>query len=105
MLLSETRGYSPGTIDPQVAALFTGNNAVGKALFTRSGILTAIVKSALKAMLESVRDQTMGRAGFQQVQLDVHFLRTNLVSFVDDMVSALVQNIPPCVPRFWDAFV
>ena len=35
----------------------------------------ALLESALRSLIESLRLATLGRAGFQQVQLDVHYLR------------------------------
>ena len=40
--------------------------------------LPGITKVALKAFVEGVRLQTLGRTGLQQIQLDVHFLRQHL---------------------------
>ncbi|KAL1142817.1 hypothetical protein V6Z11_A11G120700 [Gossypium hirsutum] len=39
---------------------------------------TTIVKLCLKSLQEYVRLQTFNRSGFQQIQLDIHFLRTLL---------------------------
>ena len=38
----------------------------------------AIVRSGLKSMVECVRLVTLGRAGLQQLQVDVHYLRSRL---------------------------
>ena len=35
----------------------------------------ALLWGALQALVDSVRQQTLGRAALQQVQLDVHYLR------------------------------
>jgi hypothetical protein len=51
---------------------------------TQSSVVTRVVKSGLHSMLECVRAQTFGRAGFQQVQLDLQWLRQTLTPLVDE---------------------
>ena len=43
-----------------------------------------IVKLCLKSLQEYVRIQTFNRSGFQQIQLDIQFLRTPLKEIVED---------------------
>jgi len=43
--------------------------------FDRGSILTAILKVCLKTFLECVRLVTFGNYGYQQIQVNVHFLR------------------------------
>ncbi|KAL6978277.1 hypothetical protein U1Q18_019946 [Sarracenia purpurea var. burkii] len=43
---------------------------------TQDSVVTTIVKLCLKSLQEFVRLQTFNRSGFQQIQLDVQFLRT-----------------------------
>lgn len=46
--------------------------------------MTTIVKLCLKSLQEFVRLQTFNRSGFQQIQLDIQYLRNTLKEFVDD---------------------
>ncbi len=52
--------------------------------FSRVSVLTGIVKIALKTLLECVRTRTFSRYGFQQIQVDVHYLQLYLWRFVSD---------------------
>ncbi|XP_022929381.1 vacuolar protein sorting-associated protein 51 homolog isoform X1 [Cucurbita moschata] len=52
--------------------------------FTQGSVVTTAVKLSLKTLLEFVRLQTFNRSGFQQVQLDMQFLRTPLKEIADD---------------------
>lgn len=47
-------------------------------------MVTTIVKLALKSLQEFVRLQTFNRSGFQQIQLDIHFLRSSLKDIAED---------------------
>ncbi|XP_057966548.1 vacuolar protein sorting-associated protein 51 homolog [Malania oleifera] len=51
---------------------------------TQESVTTTVVKLCLKSLQEFVRLQTFNRSGFQQIQLDVHFLRTALKETVED---------------------
>ena len=46
--------------------------------------MTTIVKLCLKSLQEFVRLQTFNRSGFQQIQLDIQFLRNPLREIVED---------------------
>ncbi|KAL7643787.1 UNVERIFIED_CONTAM: hypothetical protein RMT77_005793 [Armadillidium vulgare] len=63
--------------------------------FTRMSILTGIIKISLKTLLESVRLKTFSRFGFQQVQVDTHYLRTYLWSYVADekILNVLLDEV------------
>ncbi|KAL1449691.1 hypothetical protein WDU94_002175, partial [Cyamophila willieti] len=50
----------------------------------RTSILTSIVSLSLKTLLECVRLKTFSRYGFQQVQVDLHYLQLYLWRFVAD---------------------
>uniref|UniRef100_A0A0A0K6L0 Vacuolar protein sorting-associated protein 51 homolog n=1 Tax=Cucumis sativus TaxID=3659 RepID=A0A0A0K6L0_CUCSA len=52
--------------------------------FTQGSVVTTIVKLSLKTLQEFVRLQTFNRSGFQQIQLDMQFLRTPLKEIADD---------------------
>lgn len=50
----------------------------------QESVVTTIVKLSLKSIQEFVRLQTFNRSGFQQIQLDIHFLRTALKDIAVD---------------------
>lgn len=50
----------------------------------QESVITTIVKLSLKSLQEFVRLQTFNRSGFQQIQLDIQFLRTPLKEIVED---------------------
>lgn len=52
--------------------------------YTQESVVTTIVKLCLKSLQEFVRLQTFNRSGFQQIQLDIQFLRTPLKETVED---------------------
>ena len=51
---------------------------------SKVSILTGVVKIALKTLLECVRLKTFSRFGFQQMQVDVHYLNLYMWRFVSD---------------------
>ncbi|KAL9260264.1 Vacuolar protein sorting-associated protein 51-like protein [Drosera capensis] len=51
---------------------------------TQDSVVTTIVKHCLKSLLEFVRLQTFNRSGFQQIQLDIQYLRTTMKDATDD---------------------
>ena len=75
---------------------------------SKVSILTGIVKIALKTLLECVRVKTFSRFGFQQMQVDVHYLSLylwrfvsdeNLVTFLlDEVMISAVQRSPDPIP-------
>lgn len=50
----------------------------------QESVVTTIVKFCLKSVQEFVRLQTFNRSGFQQIQLDIQFLRTPIREIVED---------------------
>lgn len=52
--------------------------------FSKSSILSGIIKISLKTLLECVRLKTFSKYGLQQIQVDAHFLQMNLWRFVAD---------------------
>lgn len=52
--------------------------------FSRTSILTGIIKICLKTLLECIRLKTLSKFGLQQIQVDVHYLQMNLWKFVSD---------------------
>ena len=63
--------------------------------FSKVSILTGIVKIALKTLLECIRLRTFSRFGFQQIQVDSHYLHLYLWRFVSDenLVIFLLDEI------------
>ncbi|XP_028771061.1 vacuolar protein sorting-associated protein 51 homolog [Neltuma alba] len=55
-----------------------------KVEYTQESVVTTIVKLCLKSLQEFVRLHTFNRSGFQQIQLDIQFLRTSLRETVED---------------------
>lgn len=60
------------------------NNFIIFADKLQESVVTTIVKFCLKSIQEFVRLQTFNRSGFQQVQLDIQFLRTPVREIVED---------------------
>lgn len=52
--------------------------------FSRTSILTGIIKICLKTLLECIRLKTLSKFGLQQIQVDAHYLQMNLWKFVSD---------------------
>ncbi|CAN8248095.1 unnamed protein product [Cochlearia groenlandica] len=55
-----------------------------KVEFTQESVVTTTVKLCLKSLQEYVRLQTFNRSGFQQIQLDIQFLKAPLKEKVED---------------------
>lgn len=55
-----------------------------KVEYTQESVITATVKLSLKSLQEFVRLQTFNRSGFQQIQLDIQYLRTPVRNAVED---------------------
>ncbi|XP_030541534.1 vacuolar protein sorting-associated protein 51 homolog isoform X1 [Rhodamnia argentea] len=55
-----------------------------KVEFTQESVITTIIKLSLKSLQEFVRLQTFNRSGFQQIQLDIQFLRAPLKESAED---------------------
>jgi len=67
-----------------VQKLFSERTDVYTAVdFDRSSIMFAIIKRICKAYLENIRLCTFGRHGFQQVEIDVHYVGTSLWHFTN----------------------
>ncbi|KAK0429363.1 hypothetical protein QR680_011344 [Steinernema hermaphroditum] len=66
-----------------------------KVHFKRDSVLSAIVKMCLKSFLESVRLQTFGRYGLEQIQVDCYFLQQQLWKYVSDeaVVTSMIDEI------------
>lgn len=66
-----------------------------KVELTQASVMTGILKIALKSLVECVRLQTLGNGGFQQLQLDVHYLRQPLELYAEDpkVVETLLDEL------------
>lgn len=68
-----------------------------QAQFTQSSILASITGVGLKSLVESIRMETLGRAGLQQLQLDVYYLRPLVRQYSrgpeGDTVDALMDEV------------
>jgi hypothetical protein len=62
---------------------------------SKVSILTGVVKIALKTLLECVRLKTFSHFGFQQMQVDVHYLNVYLWRFVSDenLVTFMLDEV------------
>ncbi len=58
-------------------------------------MVSAVVKLVLKTFQEFVRLETLNCCGYQQIQLDVHYLRNALQNLInnDPVVDALFDEV------------
>ncbi|XP_027349423.1 vacuolar protein sorting-associated protein 51 homolog [Abrus precatorius] len=72
-------------LETHLAKLFKQKVEIfSKVEYTQESVVMTIVKLCLKSLQEFVRLQTFNRSGFQQIQLDVQFIRTPLKEIVED---------------------
>ncbi|KAK2649658.1 hypothetical protein Ddye_017147 [Dipteronia dyeriana] len=82
---SNTQRARSQLLETHLAKLFKQKVEIfTKVEYTQESVLTTIVKLSLKSLQEFVRLQTFNRSGFQQIQLDIQFLRTPLKEAVED---------------------
>uniref|UniRef100_A0A5B7AYV3 Vacuolar protein sorting-associated protein 51 homolog n=1 Tax=Davidia involucrata TaxID=16924 RepID=A0A5B7AYV3_DAVIN len=82
---SNTQRARSQLLETHLAKLFKQKMEIfTKVEHTQESVLTTIVKLCLKSLQEFVRVQTFNRSGFQQIQLDIQFLRTTLKEIVED---------------------
>ncbi|KAA8543033.1 hypothetical protein F0562_021472 [Nyssa sinensis] len=82
---STTQRARSQLLETHLAKLFKQKMEIfTKVEHTQESVLTTIVKLCLKSLQEFVRLQTFNRSGFQQIQLDIQFLRTTLKEIVED---------------------
>jgi hypothetical protein len=70
--------------------------------FTRTSVMTGILKIGLKTLHECVRLKTFGQFGLQQLQVDCHYLQLYLWRFASDeniITTLLDEVITSCVNR------
>ncbi|XP_068475416.1 vacuolar protein sorting-associated protein 51 homolog [Phaseolus vulgaris] len=79
------KGRSQQLLETHLAKLFKQKVEIfTKVEYTQESVVMTIVKLCLKSLQEYVRIQTFNRSGFQQIQLDIQFLRTPLKEIVED---------------------
>ncbi|KAK7396961.1 hypothetical protein VNO78_18125 [Psophocarpus tetragonolobus] len=79
------KGRSQQLLETHLAKLFKQKVEIfTKVDNTQESVVMTLVKLCLKSLQEFVRLQTYNRSGFQQIQLDVQFLRTPLKEIVED---------------------
>ncbi|XP_073106705.1 vacuolar protein sorting-associated protein 51 homolog [Elaeis guineensis] len=82
---SNTQRARSQFLESHLAKLFEQKMEIfTKVEYTQESVLSTIVKLCLKSLQEFVRLQTFNRSGFQQIQLDIEFLKNPLKEFVDD---------------------
>lgn len=66
-----------------------------KVEYTQESVISTALKLCLKSLQEFVRLQTFNRSGFQQIQLDMEFLKSSLKEFIDDeaAISFLLKEV------------
>ncbi|XWS46561.1 hypothetical protein CRYUN_Cryun14cG0078400 [Craigia yunnanensis] len=85
MSRSNTHRARSQLLETHLAKLFKQKVEIfTKVEYTQESVVTTIVKLCLKSLQEFVRLQTFNRSGFQQIQLDIQFLRTPLKETVED---------------------
>lgn len=82
---SNTQRARSQLLETHLAKLFKQKVEIfTKVEYTQESVVTTVVKLCLKSFQEFVRLQTFNRSGFQQIQLDIQFLRTPLKETVED---------------------
>lgn len=103
---SNTQKARSQLLESHLAKLFKQKMEIfTKVEHTQESVVTTIVKLSLKSIQEFVRLQTFNRSGFQQIQLDIHFLRTALKDIAEDEAAVdflLDEVIVSCAERCLD---
>ncbi|KAG8370607.1 hypothetical protein BUALT_Bualt13G0001000 [Buddleja alternifolia] len=82
---SNTQKARSQLLETHLAKLFKQKMEIfTKIEHTQESVITTVVKLSLKSLQEFVRLQTFNRSGFQQIQLDIHFLKTTLKDIAED---------------------
>uniref|UniRef100_A0A1U7XBF6 Vacuolar protein sorting-associated protein 51 homolog n=2 Tax=Nicotiana sylvestris TaxID=4096 RepID=A0A1U7XBF6_NICSY len=85
LVRSNTQKARSQLFESHLAKLFKQKMEIfTKVEHTQESVVTAIIKLFLKSLQEFVRLQTFNRSGFQQIQLDIHFLKTTLKDTAED---------------------
>ncbi|KAL5069026.1 hypothetical protein RYX36_019913 [Vicia faba] len=87
---SNTQRARSQLLETHLAKLFKQKVEIfTKIEYTQESVVTTIVKLCLKSLQEFVRLHTFNRSGFQQVQLDILFLRTPFREIVEDEAAVV----------------
>ncbi|KAK7284582.1 hypothetical protein RJT34_19331 [Clitoria ternatea] len=79
------KGRNQQLLETHLAKLFKQKVEIfRKVEYTQESVIITIVKLCLKSLQEFVRLQTFNRSGFQQIHLDIQFLRTPLKEIAED---------------------
>ncbi|KAJ4954893.1 hypothetical protein NE237_011676 [Protea cynaroides] len=82
---SNTQHARSQLLETHLAKLFKQKMEIfTKVEYTQESVISTVVKLCLKSLQEFVRLQTFNRSGFQQIQLDIQFLRSPLKEIVED---------------------
>ncbi|XP_062083592.1 vacuolar protein sorting-associated protein 51 homolog [Humulus lupulus] len=82
---SNTQRARSQLLETHLAKLFKQKIEIfTKVEFNQESVVSMIVKLGLKSLQEFVRLQTFNRSGFQQIQLDIQFLRNPSKEIVED---------------------
>ncbi|PON72395.1 Vacuolar protein sorting-associated protein [Trema orientale] len=82
---SNTQRARSQLLETHLAKLFKQKVEIfTKIEFNQESVVAMVVKLCLKSLQEFVRLQTFNRSGFQQIQLDIQFLRNPLKEIVED---------------------
>ena len=80
--LSPVTAQGSKKIERGVANVFQGKPQIFAPVeATQASVLTGVVRIALKSMAECVRCQTLGRAGYHQLTLDIAYLKLKVRRF------------------------
>ncbi|KAK8693771.1 hypothetical protein V6N13_071340 [Hibiscus sabdariffa] len=96
MSRSNTQKARSQLLETHLAKLFKQKVEIfTKVEYTQESVETTIVKLCLKSLQEFVRLKTFNRSGFQQIQLDVQFLRTILKENieVEEAIDFLLDEV------------
>lgn len=86
-----------GGVQHDIERLFQGGAAVTDSVeWSQQSVGTAILRSALKALVELVRLATLTEGGMHQVQTDVHYLR-GAAAFLLDETGAVDLILDECL--------
>ncbi|PIA26380.1 hypothetical protein AQUCO_09400025v1 [Aquilegia coerulea] len=103
---SNTQRSRSQLLETHLAKLFKQKLEIfTKIEYTQESVLSTVVKLCLKGLQEFVRLQTFNRSGFQQMQVDIQFLRTPLKEITEDEASIdflLDEVIVACAERSLD---
>eukprot|EP00249_Psilotum_nudum_P007543 c20645_g1_i1 orf=513-2891(-) len=83
-------------LERDVAKLFKQKVEIfTKPEYTQASVISAIVKLCLKSFQEYIRLETFSRSGYQQIQLDTHYLKDPLQGIVEDdaVVNFLLDEV------------